>query len=306
MTTAHADTIQLTLETGSEIRALVRSKVNGTTRPKCLLLHGNPGSLLDWKHVLPRLAAVADVAAIDMPGFGGSSRPSTRPESLNLDVLAQHAVAAATALSWHDPIFLVGHSHGGGVAQTAAARYPARVAGLVLVGTLGAPAHGSYRLLSTPGAATLMGLVGGLLRSGRFQGLSRRVLQSVMNDIFSPEAVPSERLDDELALLSVRPEILVSMVHVALGRPSDQLLRSATDIRCPTVFLHGQADALVPVRCAKAIHERILDAGGRSRFELVSNAGHMLIAFQATEVADCIVRMLTHEQRGTGGCPTLV
>jgi pimeloyl-ACP methyl ester carboxylesterase len=38
----------------------------------------------------------------------------------------------------------VGHSHGGGVAQAAAARYPERVAGLVLIGTLGAPVHGSF------------------------------------------------------------------------------------------------------------------------------------------------------------------
>jgi pimeloyl-ACP methyl ester carboxylesterase len=289
-----ADTIRLSLETGIDVWALVKRAASGTTRPKCLLLHGNPGSLVDWKRVVPRLSAVADVAAIDLPGFGRSSRPSARAESLSLDCLAQHTIAVATALSWHEPILLVGHSHGGGVAQTVAARYPERVAGLVLIGTLGSPAHGSYRLLSLPGAATLMTLVGGLMRAGHLRGLSRRALHSVMRDIFSPEPVASDKLDDELALFSARPEILLSMVHVALGRPSEQLLRSASEIRCPTLFLHGQQDALVPARCAEAIHERILNAGGRSRFELVPNAGHMLIDFQATEVADSVVRMLRH------------
>jgi pimeloyl-ACP methyl ester carboxylesterase len=287
------DTIRLSLETGIEVQTWVRRELSGSNRPKCLLLHGNPGSLLDWKRVLPRLAGVADVAAIDLPGFGRSARQSARPESLNLDSLAQHAMAAASALSWQEPIFVVGHSHGGAVAQTAAAKYPERVAGIVLAGTLGAPAHGSYRLLSLPGAAALMAVFGGLLRSGFLRGLSRRVLHSVMRDFFSPEAVPSEKLEEELASLSVRPEILVSMVHVALGRPSDQLRRRATGIRCPTLFLHGQQDALVPVGCAEAIHQRIVAAGGCSRFEIVPHAGHMLIDFQAGEVAEGILRMLT-------------
>lgn len=168
---ADADAIRLSLETGIEVQTLVKRAAIGTTRPKCLLLHGNPGSLVDWKQLLPRLSPVADVAAIDLPGFGRSSRPSAGPESLNLDCLAQHAIAAASALSWHEPVLFAGHSHGGGVAQTVAARYPELVAGLVLVGTLGTPAHGSYRLLSLPGAATLMVLVGGLLRAGLLRGL---------------------------------------------------------------------------------------------------------------------------------------
>ncbi len=290
--TRYADTIRLNLATGSEVQAFVRVEAKGKEKAKCLLLHGNPGSLLDWQHLVPRLSHAVDILAIDMPGFGRSHRPSHNPESLNLDRLADHAIAAADALSWQEPFFLIGHSHGGGVAQAAAARYPERVAGLVLIGTLGAPVHGSYRLLSLPGATTIARLAGRLFRSNRLRPLLRKILHGVMRDIFFPEPVPTDRLDRELTLLSERPEILISMVHVALGRPSAHLFDSAPNIRCPTLFLHGQQDALVPARCAESIHHRILNAGGRSEFQLVSGAGHMLIDYQATEIAQLILRTL--------------
>ncbi len=70
--------------------------------------------------------------------------------------IADHAVAAADALSWNEPFFIVRHSHGGGVAQAAAVKYPGRVAGIVLIATLGAPAHLSYRLLSAPRRGCLL------------------------------------------------------------------------------------------------------------------------------------------------------
>jgi len=282
--------MRLRLETGNEVEALVRIADGGRNRPKCLLLHGNPGSLADWARVVSRLSGSTDVAAIDLPGFGKSLRTDHTPESLGLDRLAAHAVGAADALGWREPILLVGHSHGGGVAQVVAARYPERVAGLVLIGTLGAPAHRSYRLLSLPGAAGAARLVGRMLASERCRPLTRAILARVMADIFSPERVPAARLERELAVLSSRPETLVSMVHVTLGRPCAKLWASAPSIRCPTLFLHGEADALVPARCATSIHERIVDAGGRSHFQLVPGAGHMLIDYQAAEVADTILR----------------
>jgi pimeloyl-ACP methyl ester carboxylesterase len=291
MATLYADTISLGLHTGAEVRALVR--VNSATRqPKCLLVHGNPGSLVDWESIFSRLSLVADVAAIDMPGFGRSPRIGTDPTSSSLDRLADHAVAAADALSWNEPFVLVGHSHGGGVAQTAAVRHPQRIRGLVLIATLGAPMHRSYRLLSTPGAAAVVGLAARMFRSASLRPLASRLLRAVMRDIYFPEQVPASKVDAELTLLAARPEILQSMVHVTLGRPCEQLAASAPDIECPVLFLHGQNDALVPAACARSIHDGLVAAGRRSEFQLLSRSGHMLIEFQAAEAADRIVRFL--------------
>jgi pimeloyl-ACP methyl ester carboxylesterase len=304
MTTLYASSTRLKLETENEVEAFVRIEAGGINRPKCLLLHGNPGSLLDWEHLVPRLSRFADIAAIDMPGFGKTGRTDPSSRSLSLDRLADSAISAADALGWREPIFLFGHSHGGGVAQTAAARHPDRVAGLVLIGTLGAPVHGSYRLLALPGEAALASVAGRMFRSKRLRSLNRAILGSVMSDIFSPEPVPATKLDLELALFASRPEILISMVHVALNRPCEQLFDSAPKIRCPTLFLHGREDALVPASCARSIHDRIVNAGGSSQFHLVPNAGHMLIHYQAADLVEPILRSLLTGKASDDGCPT--
>jgi pimeloyl-ACP methyl ester carboxylesterase len=119
--------------------------------------------------------------------------------------------------------------------------------------------------------------------------------------------VPAARIDRELAVLSARPEILLSMVHVALGHPCQQLRDSAPRICCPTLFLHGREDALVPIEYARAIHDGILGAGGRSEFRLLASAGHMLLDYQAAEVAEAIDQFLTRsEARDTGGQPAVM
>jgi pimeloyl-ACP methyl ester carboxylesterase len=122
-----------------------------------------------------------------------SRRVDLRPESLNLDRLAEHAMAAADALGWRRPFFLIGHSHGGGVAQVMAARYPERVAGLVLVATLGAPAHAKYRLLSLPFASAIARVMSRLFGVAVLRPLNRAIVRAVMSDLFSPQPRSSIR-----------------------------------------------------------------------------------------------------------------
>lgn len=292
MTTLYAEAVRLKLDTGNQVEAFLRIAPGEGTRPKCLLLHGNPGSLHDFAPLIPRLGRAADIAAIDLPGFGRSARSASNPEALNLDRLAEHAISAANALGWREQIFLLGHSHGGGVAQVAAARFPDRIAGLVLLGTLGATAHASYRLLSLPGASAVARVIGRLLRASALRRVNRVILRNVLSEIFSPEPVPEEWLEHELELLTSRPEILSSMVHCAVGRPCAALLRAAPEIRCPALFIHGSNDAVVPVKFARAIHERMAESGGLTHFYVLQGAGHMLLHHQAAELADIITEHL--------------
>jgi pimeloyl-ACP methyl ester carboxylesterase len=292
MTNLYAEAFRLKLSAGNEVEAFVRIAGGEVTRPKCLLLHGNPGSLLEFAPMIPRLARGADLAAIDLPGFGRSACTPPNPEALSLERLAEHAILALNALGWHEPVFLVGHSHGGGVAQIVAARFADRIAGLVLVNTLGAIAHANYRLFSLPGATAAARVLGRLLRAGALRRVNRAILRRVLVELYSPEKVPTETLDYELELLTSRPEILSSMVHVALGQPCAELLRSASEIRCPTLFVHGSNDAVVPAKNARAIHERIAESGGTSQFHVLQGAGHMLLHQQAPELVDLITEHL--------------
>lgn len=280
---------QLTLATGDEVHLFARLAGHST---KCLLLHGNPGSMRDFEPIFSQLGELADIAAVDLPGFGRSPRTREQDDAFTLTHLANLSVAVADTLGWREPFFVVGHSHGGGVAQVLAALHPERVAGLGLLASLGYPAHLSYRLLALPGARAAIGLGARLLRDPAPRPLQTLLLRALLRDMFWPEPVPSARVERELASFAARPEILLSMVQVAVGDPCQELLTSAPAIRCPVSFIHGQQDRLVPPSCARNIHRAISDSGGRSRLRELPRAGHMLIEFQANEVAEQLRQLL--------------
>jgi len=293
MITGGGDETVLKLSTGAQVNARIYTGAVPKPR-KCLLLHGNPGSIRDWDEIAPRLGSVADVVAIDLPGFAKSPRLGPGARSMSLECFAGYAVAAREALGWTEAIFLVGHSHGGGVAQAAAALWPASISGIVLLGTLGYPAHSSYRQLSLPGVAQVARLLVRGMNSSALRPIIRFALHAAMRDVFAPQIIPTGRVERELTLFTERPEILRSMVEVALGHPCERLLDWASQGRCPALFLHGQDDRVVPWRCAKSIHERMIRSGRHSTFETVAGAGHMLLEVQAQAVAERIATFLAN------------
>ncbi len=233
---------------------------------KFLLLHGNPGSRATFQRLAPLLAELGEVAAIDLPGFGESVDPPGGAR-VSVESHAEVAKAVADALGWSAPV-LVGHSHGGGVALVAAALAPERWAGVVLVASLGHPAHLAYRLLNVPLAREVMTVAG---RALRLPG-ARLLFALNLRTVFAPEPVDAERIRHELAFFAARPATLRHMVDLARGAPSQLLHRLAPEVRSPALVIHGVDDALVPLRCARAIHDRL----PRSRFLAVQRAGHML------------------------------
>ncbi|MCB0392274.1 MAG: alpha/beta hydrolase [Bdellovibrionales bacterium] len=76
-----------------------------------ILLHGAPGSLDDWKFIIPFLSDKFEVHAIDRPGYGGSlAVPSGN--------LEKNILAISEYIKKHklQNIIVVGHSYGGSVA----------------------------------------------------------------------------------------------------------------------------------------------------------------------------------------------
>src|SRR5882672_10845246 len=102
----------------------------GGTGPTMVLVHGLGGSHVNWMAVGPALAAHARVLAPDLAGFG-----RTPLVGRSAHVHANHALLArfVDAVAG-GPAILVGNSMGGLIAMMEAARRPAKVARLVLVG----------------------------------------------------------------------------------------------------------------------------------------------------------------------------
>jgi pimeloyl-ACP methyl ester carboxylesterase len=95
-----------------------------------LIVHGLSFFSYDWIDIAYELAAGREVVAMDMRGFGDSER--SRDGDYSVPAMAQDILALLDHLGWKRAV-LTGHSMGGRNASFAAARNPARVAGLVLV-----------------------------------------------------------------------------------------------------------------------------------------------------------------------------
>lgn len=88
--------------------------------PLVLLVHGFPESWYSWRHQMPAIAQAGyRVAAMDVRGYGGSSRPHA-VAAYRLEALASDCLAVARALSPGDPVILVGHDWGAPIVWTAA------------------------------------------------------------------------------------------------------------------------------------------------------------------------------------------
>jgi pimeloyl-ACP methyl ester carboxylesterase len=99
-----------------------------------VLIHGLATTRSIWRHAAPRLAASRQVFTIDVPGFG-AARPVGR--GFDLETVAARLAEALRCSGAPEPYDLVGHSMGGALALTLAAREPAAVRGLVLVSPAG-------------------------------------------------------------------------------------------------------------------------------------------------------------------------
>ena len=100
-----------------------------------IALHGGPGMTHDYMLSLDQLAG-PDLAVVtyDQRGVGRSSSPPDDPANYTLAKYAQDLDAVRQALGI-DQVILFGHSWGGILAQSYAARYPEHVASIILMGS---------------------------------------------------------------------------------------------------------------------------------------------------------------------------
>lgn len=257
---------------------------NRGSGPPVLLIHGNPGSLDDFSALIPRLSFASEILAFDLPGFGKSSPEVGVDSAFSLAGLAKVALSLADRLGWQR-FDVIGHSHGAAVAQAMAWHGSERVSHLLLLGSLGYPAHAAYRQLTIPGARFAMSAVAACLSLPGGRACLRNMQKGIAGKAYYPEAVSAERLERDVATMMSAPSILPTMARLALSQPCTELATHAATIGAPTLFLHGASDRLVPEHHARAVHQLRVGAGRPSQFELLSGAGHMLPITHAEHVA---------------------
>jgi len=125
---------------GSSVHYVERAPMSSPTSaaappsPPLVLVHGWPDSWRSWLRVLPLLPLDRRVIALDQLGYGDSSKPMD-DQSFSIPSKARELRAFLDELRVGPGIQLVGHSMGSMVAWEFAARQPAFVEALMLIGT---------------------------------------------------------------------------------------------------------------------------------------------------------------------------
>lgn len=106
----------------------------GAGSPVVVFESGAGGGASDWRKVQPEVSGTTTACSYDRAGYGFSDAPSTNSDA-NAAVTDLHRLLRRAKL--RGPVVLVAHSVGGLYAELFASRYPADVAGMVLVDPTG-------------------------------------------------------------------------------------------------------------------------------------------------------------------------
>ncbi len=235
--------------------------------PVVVLLHGSPGAVADFSHLLPHLTGRFRVLVPDLPGFGRSAR-----------WLPDYSVAAHAryVLAWLDRLGVtefqvVGFSMGSGVALHLADLAPNRVRSVTLYGGIGiqeGEGSGDYHIehakyaLMVPTVVALPELV------PHFGALGSRSFRwTFFRNFWDTDQRPLRAVIERL--------------------------------RSPLLVLHGRRDALVPAWVAVAHHELHPDG----ELHLFPDSHFMLFSPEKTDrLASALVPFL-ERQRGPERAP---
>jgi pimeloyl-ACP methyl ester carboxylesterase len=269
---------------GAEVDGLTIHYVTEGRGPAVLLVHGLGGFAESWRHNLPVLARVATVYAVDLPGFGRSSKPPARYRLAD-SARALHGFVQAMGLG---RVAIVGHSLGAAVGLTYALTHPARVERLALIGALvpGASYRPSlpYRLAATHVLGELLALCGcaPLYRAALARCFHAPVAEEVE---FLVREGYAERTGAEAkaAYLATLRDIRRDIVDHA---PDYRRALGALDP--PVLLIHGQQDRVIaPLHCGEAA-----EALPRARVRWIDACGHFPQIEHASVVNDWLTEFL--------------
>lgn len=228
-----------------------------------LLIHGFPTSGHLWSDVVPLLPAGHRIVVLDLLGYGRSDRPGG--QDLGLQAHADRVLALMDALGIGEAA-LVGHGLGGGVAQSLAVRFPARVSRLALVSSVAFDAWATRSARFWRRLAPL----GRLLPASWLQSMLRTTLQYGYAN--SAQGMHSLELYARAFASAAGRDTLLRHLRAMDVAGTEALAPRLGTIAVPTAVVWGQGDPFLPV----AVGERLRDAIPGATLDVVASARHFL------------------------------
>jgi pimeloyl-ACP methyl ester carboxylesterase len=268
--------------TASGVRLRLAELGNG---PPIVLLHGPFVDHSCWDGLLSGLAETHHVIAPDLPGCGNSEKPSASRFGYGVSAFAEAITDLYGGLAL-GPAVLIGHSLGGAVALTVAARHPELVSRLVLLDSLcygsSASAFGRLAVLPVLGGLALKQLWGLRLFRAHFRGT-----------LLGPSAqVDPARIERYYASFNEPAARASALAMLRATTDTRDIAAQTTRVQTPTLVLWGRSDRVWPASFGQRLSREIHGA----RFELL-DAGHSPHEEAPAEVLRVIRRFLSDEAR---------
>lgn len=265
---------------GVDVHLVRRGEGNGSP---VLCLHGLNGFLQDWTQtpIVDALAQDHDVVAIDRPGYGWSSRP--RAKLSDPRVQADWLVELLDALGWDEPVLVVGHSWGGGLAMTLAVRHPERVRGLVLLGPylypLTEPDDWFHNL---PRAPFLRSVIGHAFLAPAMRLLGPRYISAS----FGPEPIPQGYHEMWLDISAQPDHFDTTLEELRTIDPAlHEVSRGYQEVQVPIRVITGDSDESVDPRLNGRRLTQELD---QADLVWLEGVGHMVPWLHSQWVLDAV------------------
>lgn len=277
-----------------------------------ILLHGAAGSWTTWTPLIEASDAgsspLADVIAVDLPGWGESPDAAAPPREnlpgqyadVSVTGLAQATAQIARHLGY-ERWRIIGHSLGGLIALDLAALEPAATSSVTLVsgtgrGVLDAirrPVRGGLRLPWFAGMLLIMRALSPVDAGARrlVRVLHSAHLLATLSAPLFDDRRPVDQSAVEALSAEVRPRSFARAARAAKVY-NESVWR---DIRCPVRSIRGERDAFVRADDGAGFASLIHDFAEVT----VSNAGH----FAALEHPDAVLDVLAHLEVTRRGHP---
>ena len=247
--------------------------------PMVVMIHGFTGSKENWYPLAERLRGKYRLLIPDLPGWGESER---RPGAdYGFGAQAARVAEFIQTLSPDQPVVLLGHSMGGGIAALVAARYPRLVAKVGLLDAAGVRfADNQF------GVDVLAG-------KNPFAVSDEASLHRYIDIVFHrQQSKPWIPWPASVGLIDMRKRnaAFEQSVLDEIGRGPEQFApgAEAANIQQPTLLLWGRQDAVIDPSAMALFAGKIPQA----HQVLVDDAGHMALMEQPAAVADAVVQLI--------------
>jgi 4,5:9,10-diseco-3-hydroxy-5,9,17-trioxoandrosta-1(10),2-diene-4-oate hydrolase len=226
--------------------------------PPVIFVHGSGPGASGHSNFADNMRAFARAGfraiAVDLLGYGDSSKPTDKNYTLDLHVPALKQFVDKLKLS---RVSLVGNSLGGAVSMRFAMDYPEFMDRLVLLAPGGLAPR--LRYLRMPGIQAMMW---SQLGPG---GPTFKKLQGVFDkQLFDPSQLSRELVEQRFHVALTQPRQVYKTLKV------DNLVSRLGEIHCPTLVFWGTDDKFCPVDTAIPLTQGVADC----RTILIARCGH--------------------------------